>query len=89
MPDHIHGIIILNEDPCHQPTLGRIVMCYKSITSYYWREYRAKNNVHISMNFWQYNYYDHIIRNDRDLQNQREYILSNPLKELEKFPERL
>ncbi len=28
---------------------------------------------------WQRNYYEHIIRNDRDLQNKTDYIESNPL----------
>jgi putative transposase len=29
---------------------------------------------------WQRNYYEHVIRNDRDLQAIREYIRYNPLK---------
>jgi len=34
---------------------------------------------------WQSRYYDHIIRNEKDLFNIRKYILQNPLKwELEK-----
>ena len=28
---------------------------------------------------WQRNYYEHIIRNDRDLQNKTDYINANPL----------
>lgn len=28
--------------------------------------------------FWQRNYYEHIIRNDKDLQNKTDYIESNP-----------
>ena len=28
---------------------------------------------------WQRNYYDHIIRNDRELNNIRWYIINNPL----------
>jgi putative transposase len=30
--------------------------------------------------FWQRNYYEHIIRDERDLFNARKYILENPLK---------
>ena len=33
---------------------------------------------------WQRSYYDHIIRNDEDLNEKRQYILDNPLKELAK-----
>ncbi len=29
---------------------------------------------------WQRNYYEHIIRDDKDLDNIREYITNNPLK---------
>jgi len=35
--------------------------------------------------FWQRNYYDHIIRNEKELNKIREYIINNPLKwELDK-----
>ena len=33
--------------------------------------------------FWQRSYNDHIIRNDEDLNEKREYIINNPLKEIE------
>jgi len=32
---------------------------------------------------WQRNYYEHVIRNETDLQETREYIQNNPLKWLE------
>jgi len=32
---------------------------------------------------WQHNYYEHVIRNDTDLEEIREYIQNNPLKWLE------
>ena len=28
---------------------------------------------------WQRNYYEHVIRNDKDLQNKTDYINANPL----------
>jgi len=30
--------------------------------------------------FWQRNYYEHIIRSDKELNNIRNYIINNPLK---------
>lgn len=41
--------------------------------------------------FWQKNYYDHIIRNEKELDQIRQYIVNNPLKwELDKSnPENL
>ena len=29
---------------------------------------------------WQRNYYEHIIRNDKDLNNIRDYIVNNPMQ---------
>lgn len=37
-----------------------------------------KNNGTVKK-IWQRNYYEHIIRNDRDLQNKTDYIEANPL----------
>ena len=33
---------------------------------------------------WQRSYYDHIIRNEKDLEEKRDYILTNPIRWLEK-----
>ena len=32
------------------------------------------------MPVWQRNYYEHVIRNETDLNDVREYIVNNPLK---------
>jgi len=54
-------------------SLGSIMAGFKaSVTS------RAKQELNIT-GIWQRNYYDHIIRNDRELNNIRWYILNNPL----------
>ena len=29
--------------------------------------------------FWQRNYYEHVVRNNKDLQNKTDYINANPL----------
>ncbi len=39
---------------------------------------RAKRELNIA-GIWQRNYYDHIIRNDRELKNIQWYIRNNPL----------
>ena len=39
---------------------------------------RAQNELDMT-GIWQRNYYDHIIRNDRELNNIRWYIVNNPL----------
>jgi REP element-mobilizing transposase RayT len=87
MPNHIHGIIWI--DNCgykeeiteskqtilKSRSLGAIIGQFKSKTS------RVVNQIRNTpgSSIWQRNYYDHIIRNDMDLNTIRKYILDNPL----------
>ena len=95
MPNHIHGIIWMDDnvgalrrnaqsraEQRSAPTgtvapgsLGAVVRAYKSAVTY------AVNNAQHQRGaaLWQRNYYDHIIRNDHELNNIRWYILNNPL----------
>src|SRR5688500_23792 len=56
-------------------SLGAIVRAYKSAVTY---AVNAVQNQRGAV-LWQRNYYDHIIRNDRELNNIRWYIINNPL----------
>ena len=98
MPNHIHGIIILNDVPptvgaTHASSvpkprpIGTIVGSFKSAVS---RQINAHRNTQ-GKPVWQRNYYEHIIRGDRDLAAVRKYIADNPTKwtEDENYPERL
>ncbi len=82
MPNHVHGLIFIRTGAaCRAPTsnactLGNIVRAFKSISS-------IKINKMLSRTgqaFWQRNYYEHIIRNEKELRNVRQYILDNPLR---------
>lgn len=89
MPNHGHGIIwIVGARHCRAPTdvlekfgkpvkgsIPTIMRAYKSAVTY------AVNAAHILRGavLWQKNYYEHIIRNDRELNNIKWYILNNPL----------
>jgi hypothetical protein len=56
-------------------SLGAIIAQFKSrATKRIWKtpEFKATS-------IWQRNYYEHIIRNEKDLQNKTDYIESNPL----------
>jgi REP element-mobilizing transposase RayT len=91
MPNHGHGIIWIDEDWARQrraPTNSReefgkpvkgsiptIVRAYKSAVTY---TVNAGQNQGGAV-LWQKNYYEHIIRNDRELENIRWYIRNNPL----------
>ena len=53
-------------------SLGAIIGSYKSAVSYrVHKEYNATG-------IWQRNYYEHIIRDEKDLQNKTDYINTNP-----------
>ncbi|OFY61219.1 MAG: hypothetical protein A2V50_01945 [Bacteroidetes bacterium RBG_19FT_COMBO_42_10] len=57
-------------------SLGAIVRGFKSAVTKRLREISGNPELKI----WQRNYYEHIIRNDLDLHNIRQYIENNPLK---------
>jgi len=56
--------------------LGRIVGAFKTMSTKHVNEWRETPGVTL----WQRNYYEHIIRDDDDLQRIREYILTNPAR---------
>jgi REP element-mobilizing transposase RayT len=83
MPNHIHGIIIVGAGLPENGTglsLPDIVHRFKTMTTKKytdgvnqsgWRPYDQK--------LWQRNYYEHIIRDDDEMNRVREYIWNNPL----------
>lgn len=87
MPNHIHGIIIINNN--HVETNGRSSlqpsMQPKSISSFIAGfKSSATKRINIARNMrgnpvWQRNYYERIIRHEKELNNIRKYIETNPL----------
>lgn len=82
MPNHIHGIIILKngrENPA--PTLGQIIAYFKYQTT---KQYNYAVGAGFSRpcdhynKLWQRNYYEHVIRNETELNHFRQYIVDNP-----------
>ena len=82
MPDHVHGILHLNEPVKYSPapTLSDIMRVYKSITSVNWIRFTKNRGILCSRHLWQERFYDHVIRNEKHLPLIREYILHNPLQ---------
>ncbi len=63
-------------------TLGAIVRGFKSSVTKNLRELSGDAELRI----WQRNYYEHVVRNELDLHNIRQYIQNNPLKwELDEY----
>jgi putative transposase len=68
MPDHLHIIFVLNNT---QNTIGEIIRSFKALVT---KTTGRKP-------FWEWNYYDHVIRNEEALFKIRKYIRDNPEKE--------
>ncbi len=82
MPDHVHGILWLDGSKKNAPTLGRVVGALKAWVTIAWRQYHREANIPCLSHLWQRDYYEHVIRNEEDLELTREYIVNNPLKAL-------
>lgn len=98
MPNHMHGIIVINSEISDTPeslegstctplaqthcarkhvspgSLGAIVRAYKASVSWYIHALGGFNRKPI----WQRNYYEHIIRDEQELQTIHDYIETNP-----------
>jgi putative transposase len=62
-------------------TIGDIVGSFKSITTHkYILGVKNYKWIRFYKKLWQRNYWEHIIRNDNELNSIREYIINNPLK---------
>ncbi|MBF0490228.1 MAG: transposase [Candidatus Omnitrophica bacterium] len=77
MPNHIHGIIIMNNRAGLEPAptaLIEIIRQFKTFSA------RRINKIQMTpgMTFWQRNYYERVIRNDEELNCIRQYIEENP-----------
>ncbi len=59
------------------PALGKIIRTFKAVTT---RRLRAAG---LAMFAWQRNYYEHIVRNEKDLEKIREYVVNNALRWVE------
>jgi len=62
--------------PLRAPTLGQIIAYFKYQST---KEINKMENAGTITKFWQRNYYEHVIRNEKDFQNKTDYIEANPL----------
>ena len=85
MPNHVHGIVVIVGAPLAgardlragtrpAPTLGDIIGAFKSVTA---RQYYLDSK---GEKLWQRNYYERVIRNEKELFEIRRYIQENPSK---------
>jgi REP element-mobilizing transposase RayT len=81
MPNHLHGIIVITgcrgasrSAPTKRKPLGRLVGAFKTVS-------RGRINQMggtAGRALWQRDFYDRIIRSERELNSIREYIRTNP-----------
>ena len=67
------------EMPTKNNTIGKIIGEYKSLCITEWLKYIKHNNLDVYGKFWQRNYYEHIIRDETEMNRVRQYIVNNPL----------
>jgi putative transposase len=81
MPNHVHGIIILEDNPARTLALPDVIHRFKSLTTARYRHgVRDEGWPPFHRTLWQDDYYDHVIRQDDDLDGIRRYIVENPLR---------
>ena len=82
MPNHVHGILTINPHSVGAetmgartaPLLGRMVAYFKYQSTTCINELCKRPAVPV----WQRNYYEHVIRNEEELNSIRQYIIDNP-----------
>ena len=94
MPDHVHVLFALADVPlaAKQPatsrtngtaagSIGRIVQAFKSLsTVMYTRGVTQHGWELFPKKLWQRDYYERIVRSERELNNVRAYICTNPTR---------
>ena len=77
MPNHIHFIITLYGNL----SLSEIIREYKSLTTHlYIVGVKQLGWLRFEKKFWQHNYFEHIIRNNRAFESIAQYIMNNPAR---------
>lgn len=62
----------------HNPTLGDVIGAFKLLVFAVYLDWIERHDPARRAKFWQHNYYEHIIRNERELKAIRQYIADNP-----------
>ncbi|MCM2358502.1 MAG: transposase [Geobacteraceae bacterium] len=95
MPNHFHGIVVIHDNRRDTPrgypgscghsaptrvSLGHIIGAYKSLCVNAWLKVIKAEDINTRSKFWQDNYYEHVIRNEEEMDRIRQYIVNNPLQ---------
>ena len=75
MPNHIHILLIVKEQG---PSGTPVPTMQNSAVSRFVSTFKRFCNKEYGKNIWQYRYYDHIIRDEKDFDAHLKYIYENP-----------
>ena len=79
-PDNATNAVKQRAGTSPAPTLGKVVGAFKSRVAVRWlASLKQKKDQSLPGRIWQRNFYDHIIRDEAELNRIRQYILDNPL----------
>ena len=76
MPNHLHGIIFINDSDEKRKPLGQLMGAFKTKTT-------KQTNLTLGTLYqmlWQRSFFERVIRNAQELERALEYILNNPLR---------
>jgi REP element-mobilizing transposase RayT len=87
MPNHFHGIIIMQDQsgdsriaptkmPIKRKPLGMLIGAFKTVST---KRINQIRNLAGGV-LWQRNYYEHVIRDENELNIVRKYIMENPIR---------
>lgn len=87
MPNHFHGIMILENDSSRskaierfgRPVKGSIPTIVRSLKGAVTRKWNRQNGA-LKQQVWQRNYYERVIRNQDEYEQIAEYIVDNPMR---------
>jgi putative transposase len=74
MPNHLHGILILESSIDYKKSISEIIRGFKTFSAKAINKERGLRGIPV----WQRSYYDRIIRNELELDRVRQYIINNP-----------
>ena len=86
MPNHVHGLIHINAPHPDDPTpsvpsssIGSMIQWFKTGTTYdYISGVKNRGWPRFNKRLWQRNYWEHIVRNEKEYQRITDYVESNP-----------
>jgi len=83
MPNHLHGILVLDGTPPGdlRRSLPEVIQRFKALTTTrYVVGVKTSDWPRFDGRLWHRGYYEHVIRNDADLDRIRQYVSDNPAR---------